>query len=211
MAQRNAVDRIADRPCRLDIILGLDRQSLAAGQPHKNRRRGNADGNHRIAQTRAQKGSQSNGQNEEGAGQHRVGETADQHIGPAAAIARDQAERHADQQRNANRDHACRQRGACSPDDAGEQIAPHLVGAHPVQPARCLAHQHVILLDRIIGCDQRRKHRHADQQNDDRQRDQCGWPRLQPPPRAGCRGFEGEGCRDGGAHAQSLSRGLTRI
>ncbi len=50
----------------LDIILGLDRQNLAARQAHEDRHGGQADGDHRIGEARAQEGGERDRDDQEG-------------------------------------------------------------------------------------------------------------------------------------------------
>ena len=57
-----------------------------------------ADGDHRIAEARPQEGGQRDRKNEKRAGQHGIGDAADQRIDEAADIACDQADRHADRE-----------------------------------------------------------------------------------------------------------------
>ena len=61
--------RQADRPRALDVILRLDRQHLAACQPDEDRRRRDADGDHRVGQARPQEGGERDGEDQERAGQ----------------------------------------------------------------------------------------------------------------------------------------------
>ena len=72
----DAPARIADGARRLDIFLHFDRHHLPARQPHEYRRGGHADGDHGVGKARTEKGGQRDGQDQEGAGEHRIGEAA---------------------------------------------------------------------------------------------------------------------------------------
>ena len=86
----------ADRPRALDVVLGLHRQHLAAGQADEDRHRREADRDHRIGQARAEEGRERDREDQERAGQQRLGDARDHGVEPAAVIAGDEAERHAD-------------------------------------------------------------------------------------------------------------------
>ena len=106
MEQRDPPARIAHGARGLDIVLDLDAHHLAPRQPHEDRRRGDADGDHGVAQARSEKRRERNGEDQERAGQHGVGDPADQGVDETAAIARQQPERHANAKRNPDRDRA---------------------------------------------------------------------------------------------------------
>ena len=150
MKQRDAPTRIADRTRGFHVILDLDGHHLTAREPHENRRRRYADGDHRIAEARAEECGKRDRQDEEWAGQHRVGDAADQSIEKAAEISGAQPERHADRKRDADRNHAGHQRSARAEDHAGEHVAADLVGAEPMQRRWRLAHGEPALRNRIV-------------------------------------------------------------
>ena len=57
--------RSADRARAFDVILRLDRQHLAAGQPDEDRHGREADGDHRIGQARPEEGGKRDGDDQE--------------------------------------------------------------------------------------------------------------------------------------------------
>ena len=158
--QRDAPARIADGARGLDIVLDLHGHHLPARQAHEDRRGGDADRDHGVAEAGPEERRERDRQNEERDGEHRVGDAREQRVDPAAEIAGDQPERHAD-------------RRARSPTEitpaSSEARAPKMTRASTSRPTssvpnqcsagRRLAHRGPALRRRIERRDQRREHR----------------------------------------------------
>ena len=218
--QRDAPARVADGARGLDVVLDLDRHHLAARQAHEDRRRRDADRDHGVAEARAEEGRQRDREDQERAGQHRVGDAADQRVDPAADDSRPaaRAARRCASAMPTEID-AGQQRGARAVDHAREHVAADLVGAEPVQRATAAcAPSDQLCRDRIVGRDQRREHREQRRTTRSRRGPTIApLRRQQPAPGAARRALQlvGDGSSiapsvGDGHRRHALSRGLTR-
>src|SRR5215204_5091558 len=83
---------------RLDILLLHDDQPGGAGDPHENRDKDNADGNHHVRQRRSQHRQHGDGQQQRRKGEQDIGEAHDDHVPGAPVKGREHAKRAADNQ-----------------------------------------------------------------------------------------------------------------
>ena len=107
--------RIADRARGQHEVLGLDRERLAAREADEHRRRRDADRDHRVGEARPEERGERDREDQERAREQRIGEPRDQHVGPAARVAGEQSDGHADRQRDQHRHDAGQQRRARAP------------------------------------------------------------------------------------------------
>ena len=132
--------RCAGSNCRRrappDVVLDLHGEHLRPREADEHGRGRDADRDHRVGEAGAQERREGDGEDQEGTGEHRVGDARDQHVGPLAEIARERADGHADGKRDGDRDDAGQERGARAPDHAREHVAADLVGSEPVLPPR---------------------------------------------------------------------------
>ena len=146
-----------------------------------------ADGDHGVLQRGPEKRRQRDGQDQERDRQHGVGDAADDGVDPAAAVARQQPDRHAEPERDRDRDDAGQQRGARAEDHAREEIAARFVGAEPVLQRGRLADRRPALLGRVVGRDQRREDGDQHEQHDDDEAEHRALALQQTPPGARAR------------------------
>ena len=88
--------RAAERARGLDVVLRLDREHGAAGEADEDGQGRDADGDHGVAETRAEEGGQRDGHDEERDGEHRVGHAHDEVVDPPASVPREEAEGNAE-------------------------------------------------------------------------------------------------------------------
>ena len=198
-------DGIADRPRGEHVVLGFHRERCPTREPDEDRRRRYADRDHCVGEARSEECGERDREDQERAGEERVGHARDQHVDLAAGIAGQQSHRHADRKRDKHRQHACLERRAGAEDDAGQHVAADLVGAEPVRRTRCLAHRREIGRDRIVRRDERCKCGNRHEGGDDRERDGGRRTAQQPSQRMraarGCRaGGDDDGRIDDGCH-----------
>ena len=194
--------RQADRPRALDVVLRLDRQHLAARQPDEDRHRRQADGDHRIGQARAEERGQRDGEDQERAGQQRVGDARDDRRRSSRRNSRRASPNGTPiGDGDGDRDDARHQRGLRAPDHARQDVAPEIVGAEPVQRRRRLADRRAssAAIGIVRSAAAARRCASSDEQQHDQRRRQaragCAVSLRQPRLRRG--GAWAAGCRSG--------------
>ncbi len=83
VAQGDAPVRIADGARGFDIVLDLGSNGLPARQADEDRRGGDADGDHRIAEAGAEEGREGDGQDQEWDGEHGIDNARQQRSRPS--------------------------------------------------------------------------------------------------------------------------------
>jgi hypothetical protein len=182
--QRDAQVRIPDGARRFHVILDLDLEYRRARQAHEDRRRRDADGDHRVGEARSQKRSERDGENQKGAGEHRVGHARNERVDPAADVTGREPDGHAERERNRHGHASCQQRGARAEDHAREHVTADLVGAEPVRCARSLAHCAPARRQRVERRELRREERQQHEEDDDAERDHRAAPPRETAKRA---------------------------
>ena len=168
VSRQDLARRQADGAGALHIVLRLDRQRLAPRQAHEDRRGREADGDHRVGQRRPEESRQRDSQDQERRRQQRLSAARDHGVRPAAEIARDDAQRHPDRDRDQNRDAARQQRRLRPPDKPRQDVAPDLVGSQRMRGRRRLPHRAPIRRDRVGDRQQRRRQRDRDEEEHQR-------------------------------------------
>jgi len=196
--------RVADRARGLDVVLDLDLQHRRASEAHEDRRRRDADRDHRVGKARAEKRGERDRQDQERAREHRVGHARDQRVDPAADVAGREPDGDAQRERDRHGHASGEERRARSEDDAREHVAPDLVGPEPVRGTRPFAHGAPARGERIEGGELRRQKRQQDEEDHDAERDHRSAPPRQAhehaPPR---RDFARERSEVGGGGGHS--------
>jgi hypothetical protein len=128
---------------RHDVVLLADRQGEAPRQPEEVRCERHADREDLVDQRAAQCGHDDQRQQQGGKRHQHVRAAHDQHLYAAATDSGDDAERHAEDEREQDRGQADLEGDARTPDDAAQDVAPELVGAQQMtlDRARPLEHR----------------------------------------------------------------------
>ena len=110
----------------------LEAEHRAAGDAHVVRNHRDTHGDHQIGQAAAEDGDDRQRQQNSRKCQQQVHHAHADRVEPAAVIAGGQPQAHAEQQPDADRDQANRQRLLTAPDHAREDVATEAIGAHQV-------------------------------------------------------------------------------
>jgi hypothetical protein len=149
---------------------GFDELALAHGEDLGANETGVADpaadgeGEDEVEEPGAEEGNEGDG--EKNTGQRQEGihqEGIDGDVDPASVIAGDAAEDEAEEERKADNGDSDGEGEACSPDDAGEDVAAEFVGAEPVRAGGRSEPVGEIESGRVIRCEQGGKERHQDE------------------------------------------------
>ncbi len=149
----------------LHVLALPDREDLPAHHPRVDYPRGHPDHDDDVAQARAEHPDHRDGEQDERERELDVGQAHQEVVDPAAEVAGDEADDHAEQARDEHRGEPDHQRDARAEDDAGEDVAPEVIGAERMQapllvlPARLLEALADVLLERIERRHERREHR----------------------------------------------------
>ncbi len=153
---------MTSQPSRVDIGLMPNLEHRPTNGPREEGHIGNRDGQHRVAETRTQRGDDRECEQQIREGHEHIHAAHQQRIGEPAEEARQHADQRADQRCCHSRQHPDENARARPPDEPREQIATQGVGT---QPMSWRAHrQHALrrlgqggIGQREPGCDQRGK------------------------------------------------------
>ena len=116
------------RARRLDVGKRGHAQGLAAHDAREIRREGDADGEDRVGDARPEHGRYGEREEQHGEAEERIHEPHQGVVGPAAEVARDDAEGEADDEAQGHREDRDDERGVGAEEHAPEELAPELVG-----------------------------------------------------------------------------------
>ncbi|MNI50833.1 hypothetical protein D3C73_1055220 [compost metagenome] len=128
----------ADRTGGFDEQLFLDRQRFCLNQSHVTGPPDDGERQHAIGNAGAKRRNDRECQSQAGNGKEQFGEAHDDSTNPATTITGDDAERDADDRRDAGDDDTDPQRRPRADDDARKDIRAHFIRAEPVGAARRL-------------------------------------------------------------------------
>jgi hypothetical protein len=160
--------RVARAEClgRLHELQLADDQHLASDEPRHPRPADDADREEHHPERRLERRRHGDQQQQRGEGQRDVGEAHHHLVDPAAVVAGDQPHRQPDQEGDALRDDAGRQRHPRAVDETRPDVAALDVGAEPVRRRRTLQLVHEVDAQRVMVRHQRREHRQQHEQHD---------------------------------------------
>ena len=168
----DARGRGAERDRGLHVGGPAHGEDRAAHDAHEGGRVDDADRQHDVDERGAEHRGDRDRQQDRGEGEEDVHQQRERAVEPAAAVAGDQPEQHAERARDADRDHADLEGDARAVEQAAEDVAAELVGAEPVERGWRLQARAQIDLERIERRPERGRHggcnQNADQESADR-------------------------------------------
>ena len=170
----------ADRPRRLDIIHRAHAERRPPGRPRIHRYRGQADGDHRVRQTRTQHGQNGHRQQNLGKGQQDFHDRHEHAVYDSAVESGQDSDHRTKHQRDADRDEPDPQRDAGAVDDPAQHIATQLVSAERKNPRRRAEHRAWDKRDRIVRREQRGGQRQDHKQREHGERGDHQRPAAEP-------------------------------
>ena len=184
-----APGRSAQRRRALDEDFLLERARLGVDHAGEPRPVGDRQREDDVGQRWAERLGDGDGQHHLGHRQEDVGHAHQQIAEPAVVVAGQQTDRHADQQRGADRDHADQDRDAGAEQQAAVDVGAHPVGAEPVGRAGRPQPLGRVQLEHVVGMrgQHRRQQRRGDQRGDQQEAEQRGAIARQPRQHEGDR------------------------